>query len=770
MSKRDSLLREGENCWRIGEAERIAWLVDGEEYFGALRSSIEAARREILIVGWDIDSRVELIRDEDHPHYPSPLAETLEAAVERNRDLMVYLLSWDFAMIYVLERQLLPAYRFGWQQRERLHFKLDDRHASGASHHQKIVVVDGEVAYTGGFDLTKSRWDTREHAPDDARRRDPDDSAYRPFHDVQAVVSGAAARDLRELACFRWKNATGESLPELAEAQDDEAPDVWPEGVEPRARDTRVAIARTWVAPDGDERTREVEALFLDLVSAARESIYIENQYFTSRSITEALARRLREEDGPEVVLVLPGETSGWLEQATMETLRAKALNHLGAADEHDRLRVLAPVRDGLDGADINVHSKIVVVDDRWARIGSSNVSKRSMGLDSECDLVIEDFDGAVPAMLRADLLAEHLGGEEREIGEMIAERGLLATLDAHDGGQRRLAEIAPREGEWGDLLEPLAGLADLEAPMEQMWPRLAEELIGGEGEQDTESGETRVRERRRAARNAEAAQDERKGGAGNDGGGEREAHREGETADGASGADATGEGMHAADGPRLPPRAAGWLFLGLLAAAAGLWALWQAGSGFDPASLLSTLREVAAHPLAALVAVPAFIAGSLVIAPVTGMIALCALLFDPWTASAAAIAGTLAATAVNHEIGRRLGDAAAAWAPDTAVERMRGLARSSDAWSLAGLRLIPIAPFTVVNLVAGAFGVKLGDFLLGTVIGMGPGIVLICFTVDRARAALSGEPVFDPWIVAAMALAGIALIVMRVIQKRGPG
>jgi phospholipase D1/2 len=97
----------------------------------------------------------------------------------------------------------------------------------------------------------------------------------------------------------------------------------------------------------------------------------------------------------------------------------------------------------------------------------------------------------------------------------------------------------------------------------------------------------------------------------------------------------------------------------------------------------------------------------------------------------------------------------------------MHELGSNADAWSMAGLRLIPIAPFTVVNLLAGAARVRLRDFLLGTLIGMGPGIVLICLSVDRARAALSGEPVFDPWIIGAIAAAGIAVVLFRYWQQK---
>jgi uncharacterized membrane protein YdjX (TVP38/TMEM64 family) len=87
--------------------------------------------------------------------------------------------------------------------------------------------------------------------------------------------------------------------------------------------------------------------------------------------------------------------------------------------------------------------------------------------------------------------------------------------------------------------------------------------------------------------------------------------------------------------------------------------------------------------------------------------------------------------------------------------------------WSLAGLRLIPVAPFSIVNLVAGASGVGLRDFLAGTLIGMGPGIVIICLSVDRARAALQGESVFEPWIVATIAAAGAAVIGLRAWQRK---
>ncbi|MBT8079290.1 MAG: VTT domain-containing protein [Gammaproteobacteria bacterium] len=689
-----SLFREGDNCWKVSQADRFGWCVDGEDYFGAVRASMGKARREILIVGWDIDSRFELIRDEDDPNYPSELCDVLQQLADANEDLCVRVLSWDFAVVYMLERELLPARAFGWRKSKRLHFQLDNQHATGASHHQKIVVIDGALAFSGGLDLTKCRWDTRAHSAGDPRRHDPNGAEYGPFHDVQAVVTGTAAADLRELVSIRWENATGDPLPDLGDVGDGDA--LWPEGVPVSARGVDVAIARTWTGADGNEGIYEVEQLYLDMIAAAEHSIYIENQYFTSVSVSEALAGRLREENGPEIVIVLPGETSGWLEQATMDILRNRAVARLREADHFGRLRVVSPVSDELVDTTITVHSKVMVVDNRIARIGSANLSRRSMGLDSECDLVVADEQAATD--LCVDLLSEHLGAECDAVADRLSHDGLIAAIEGFADGKRSLVplEISANDIEQA-LLEPIAKIADLEKPI--------------------------IR---------------------------------------ASGGD---EDAPAARGP-----VAGWLFLGVVGLAIAFWVYWAvhgSGEGFSFGALLGTLRGLADHPLAPFAVLPAFIMGSLVIAPVTGMIALCALLFDPWIASAAALAGTLTATAVNHWLGSHFHSTLMRRVPDSITDKISSLASSSDVWTLAGLRLIPIAPFTLVNLVVGASGIQLRDFIVGTLIAMTPGIVLICLSIDRARAALAGEPVFDPWIVAGIAGAGLAMIGQRVWKNK---
>jgi len=192
---RHAVLSEGETCWRICRAGRAAVLVDGDAYFAAVRSAILQATRSVFIVGWDIDSRVRLTPGDDTAADGAPgrLGELLDHVARHRPDLRIHLLLWDYSILFALEREPLPALNLGWKTPPQVHVCLDDVLPLGASHHQKIVVVDDAVAFCGGIDLTIRRWDTPEHRPDHPRRVDPQGTPYAPFHDIQMVVDGDAA-------------------------------------------------------------------------------------------------------------------------------------------------------------------------------------------------------------------------------------------------------------------------------------------------------------------------------------------------------------------------------------------------------------------------------------------------------------------------------------------------------------------------------------------------------------------------------------------------
>ncbi len=336
------------------------------------------------------------------------LEQRLHDVLDDSPDLHVYLLDWDYSVVFLLERELLPEFSLPWSRHPRLRFETDDELPTGASHHQKVVVIDDAIAFSGGFDLTHARWDTPEHRGHHPDRVTPGGEAYGPFHDIQAIVAGDAAAALGDLARQRWKRATGELLhaPPALSWQDR-----WPGQFEPSFEDTRVAIARTSAPYGGSAAVAEILHAYLDQIRSARRYLYFENQYLTSAEITAALCERLTETDGPEIVIVLPREASGWLEEATMGEGRDRAAARLRAADKYGRLRLLCPVTSGQPNIGINVHAKVLITDDHWVRVGSANLSNRSMTLDTECDLV---FDvGGRPEIARAflaRLLGEHAG------------------------------------------------------------------------------------------------------------------------------------------------------------------------------------------------------------------------------------------------------------------------------------------------------------------------------------------------------------------------
>ena len=464
-------LQPGSTCWRVAESGRAAVLIDAARYYSALRSAILKARSSIMILGWDIDSRVCLrpIGEDDDPDAPQPLGELLAYVVARRPELQVRILLWDYSLLYAAKRQVVPTLTLGWSTPRPIEICLDDTLPIGASHHQKMVVIDHAVAFCGGLDITSRRWDTSEHKPTDPDRVDPRGLPYPPFHDMQMVVDGESAWMLGQLARRRWQRTTGVQVAPPADAPPH---DPWPTGVAPDFTRLHIGIARTIPLFDSEPEVREVEALFLRSIAAARRHIYIENQYLTGIRIAEALCRRLREDPDLEVLIVLPKEPHGWLEAKSMGAGRVRFRRCLRHAGVEERVRLVHPFvcEDGV-ATPVMVHSKLMIVDDELLRIGSANLNNRSMGLDTECDLAIEarsDTERAVISRLRDRLLAEHLGREPAEVASVRERRGsLLAVVDELSQPARGLAPIEDLDHYDDEIAEALRPIADPERPLE---------------------------------------------------------------------------------------------------------------------------------------------------------------------------------------------------------------------------------------------------------------------------------------------------------------
>jgi phosphatidylserine/phosphatidylglycerophosphate/cardiolipin synthase-like enzyme/uncharacterized membrane protein YdjX (TVP38/TMEM64 family) len=694
------LLRPGRSCWRVERAPRFAALVDGDAYFRAVRHAIASARRSVLVLGWDVDSRMRLVPGGAGDGLPEALGEFLHAAVARRPGLHAWVLGWDFPMLYAFEREWLPRVKLDLRTHPRLRFRLDGRHPLGASHHQKVVVVDDSVAFVGGLDLAGSRWDRSEHRPDEPLRLDCAGRRYPPFHDVQAMVDGDVARALGELARERWRRATGRS-PRRDPSPGDATDRAWPPWVEPDLVDVAVGIARTEPAFEGRPAVGEVRALHLDAIAAARRDLYFENQYLTADEIADALARRLREPDGPQVAMVSRAAESGWLEEATMGALRRGFHRRLRDADRHGRYGLYAPRVPGLAPRCVNVHSKLFVVDDTLLAIGSANLATRSMQLDTECVLAVES--GGDPrvargiARVRDRLLGEHLGRAAARVGEAVARHGVVGAIEALRDDGRSLTPLEPPVATDDDPTLPPRALVDPDGPVRP--DRVVRQLVPEDA--------SRPATRRLVALGAVSA---------------------------------------------------------LLVAMALAWRWTPLSQALDLELLSRFARRLADGPFTAVAVIGGYVVAGLLVMPITVLIGVTGFVFGPVMGGVYAIAGSLASALVTYLIGRRLGG-------DT-VRRLGGrrLGRWTDRIARRGvlavtlLRLMPVAPFTLVNLVAGASCIGLRDFLVGSAIGMAPGILLTVVFVHHLAVAIR-DP--SPTTLGVLAAIVAALVGLSVACKR---
>ncbi|WP_347814877.1 phospholipase D-like domain-containing protein [Aureimonas sp. SK2] len=466
-----TILAPGRNCMAIARADRLSVIIDADDYFRFARRAMTAARRRIMLIGWDFDARITLGHDLGEEG-PEKLGDFVHWLVERNPDLEIFLLRWVVGAVKTLLRGSTFLTLLRWMAHPRIHTKLDGAHPTGSSHHQKIVVIDDALAFCGGIDMTADRWDTREHLFEDERRRRPfTRRRYKPWHDASTAFTGPAVETLAAICRARWQVAGGKPDPEPLP----EPVPIWPTGLWTHFRDLDIAVSRSAPCHGGREPVREIEELYVDQIRAARRFIYAESQYFASRRIAEAIAHRLEEPGGPEIVVINPVSAQGWLEPVAMDTARARLAEALRRIDTAHRFRLYHPVNSG--GESIYVHAKILVVDDRYLRVGSSNMNNRSMRLDTECDVTVEaerapDGARAQIAAIRDDLLAEHLGISPERVAETLARTGsLIETIETLRGPGRSLVPYeAP---ELGDIEAWLADhkILDPEGPEEMFEP-----------------------------------------------------------------------------------------------------------------------------------------------------------------------------------------------------------------------------------------------------------------------------------------------------------
>lgn len=664
---------DSETCWKV-IPQNEAWLYcDASSYFLAFVNACLSAESHIFIAGWDIHSETLLI-----PQLRKSLRRRrwllknfLSFLLKRRPHLNIYLLSWDYAPLYILERERFQSFKRGWLSRPGIHFHLDAAHPISASQHQKFVVVDDRLTFVGGLDITIRRWDDCKHRAVDRHRKDPYGQSYDPFHDYQIGVAGGVCEEMSALFRDRWLKATGLPIPRFAVHRPFPGNPAPTESV-CTYRSAPIAISRTLPAFKEAPGVNEIAALFARLIDSAQRYIVIENQYLTSRLIVERVSASLEKAEGPEIVIILPEIAGGWLEKRTMGALQTLALQQMKASDRHRRLLLLKPYdeRRALRNQHMTVHSKIMVIDDRFLSVGSANLNNRSMGFDSECQLTIDGRDdSALRENIRttaAFIISHHTDLPNEAFLDLIqSESSLIAAIDKARAlsPRRHLVPFVLPEGKpdaklhdynWLDMEKP----SPIEEAMDS-WGQLSEAISKRLG---------------------------------------------------------------------VSPRIV-ILFLTILIALAigSVWRYSPLHGQANQDTIRNIFESIDSHQLETLLFVPLIYAlGSLLFIPINLLIIITASLFSTAWAFLYIFLGTLANVAAGYGLGVLSGRYFFRQFFGRRTRKVLERIREGRFMTLVLLRMIPIAPSAMINLAAGAGQIPFLRFVAATLIGMAPGTFML--------------------------------------------
>jgi phosphatidylserine/phosphatidylglycerophosphate/cardiolipin synthase-like enzyme len=377
-------------------------LVDGEHALPRIAEALRGARESVLLAGWHVSPDFELTRDGD----PAVLRELLGELAER---VPVRVLLWAGAPLPVFtpSRARVREVRDALVRGTRIQCALDQRERPMHCHHEKLVVVDGEVAFVGGIDLTSlagDRFDARRHPP----------RADVGWHDAASCLRGPIVGDVADHLRLRWHEVTGETL----------AADPAPAA----AGGHRVQLVRTVpekvydALPRGEFRILES---YVRALRGAERLVYLENQFLWSPEIVAILAHKLAHPptQGFRVVCMLPARPNNGADTTRGQVGVLAEADRRGGGGRFVAATIYARDASGRPSP-VYVHAKIGIVDDRWLTLGSANINEHSLFNDTEVNVVCDD--AALARDTRLGLWAEHLEVEP----EAIAERPATEVVD----------------------------------------------------------------------------------------------------------------------------------------------------------------------------------------------------------------------------------------------------------------------------------------------------------------------------------------------------
>jgi phospholipase D1/2 len=170
------------------------------------------------------------------------------------------------------------------------------------------------------------------------------------------------------------------------------------------------------------------------------------------------------------------------------------------------------------------------------------------------------------------------------------------------------------------------------------------------------------------------------------------------------------------------------WIGVAILLALFALAAAWKwtpLADFLDFRRMSGWIASVRQSPARHVYVIAAYLIGSILLVPITVLILMTAVIFGPVLGSAYSLVGCLAGAAITYAIGLLLGQSLVQRIAGKKWQRLEKKIAQSGIVAVAALRLLPVAPFTVVNVVSGAFKVPLRDYTLGSLLGLAPGILV---------------------------------------------
>ena len=444
---------------------------------------------------------------------------------------------------------------------------------------------------------------------------------------------------------------------------------------------------------------REVERLYLDMI-AARAALHLHREpVLHLAAIAAALARAWPSPTGRRSCWCCGSSATAGSRSSRCTCCARGSCSELREADRHGRFHVYYPHVPGLaEGSCLDVHSKLMIVDDEWLRIGSSNLSQP---LDGPRHRVRRRHRGA----RRADVAQAIRGFRDRLFAEHLGKpiEKVRATVDSNDSlhdairklqSESRSLRVLEVASDPSDAMLDLAAVADPERPVSM------DQLIEKFGTDTRAPG-------------------------------------------------------------RGPAWIKLGLLVFVLAGLALAWRYTPLSELITTGRILATAEDARGRAWVPLVVIAAYSVAAFVLFPRPLITLFAVIAFGSVLGFVYGLIGIVGAALTTYYTGRALPRDTIRRLAGARLNNMSELVRKRGLLAVFAVRIVPVAPFAVVGFVAGAIRVRLRHYVAGTLLGMAPGTLATSIFGDQLTVALRDPSRINYWVIAGVALCFVVLIVL---------